>query len=400
MASIMEKLNKIDTLVVSVNEIKHQIKDLSTELNGVKMIAETAEAKAKAATEAVKVAADTLNTAIKEIEQLKVKSHQVDVMNEKLIKQEAYSRCDNILIDGIPETVGESNIDCIKKVLNIFETTMGIENASTRIKIVRAHRIGPVRKFAIRPRTMIVKFHWYQDKMEVWSRCDKLRGSNIWLSDDYPAEWAHRRQILKPVMKAAKQMKMNASMSEDKLIINKGTYTVHSLHKLPEALDLCTIWGSSDKNVLAFWNRECPFSNFFPSPITVENITYSSVEEYFQCQKAEACDREDLISHIRSLEDPAQQKRLTNNLESPKWLQSRCATMTTAVRAKFTQNDHLKKLLLHTKDKILVEASPHDKFWGAGLSTKDRNIDNPDMWPGENHLGRILGEVRDLLSSA
>ena len=271
---------------------------------------------------------------------------------------------------------------------------MGIADASTRIKLVRAHRIGPLRRTPNKPRTMIIKFHWYQDKMEVWSKCGKLRDSQLWLSDDYPAEWVHRRRILRPILKAAKLKKMNASLSEDKLIINNGVYNVNSLHKLPEGLDLATIWGSSDSNILAFWHRESPFSNFYPSTFSIENITYSSVEEYFQCQKAEACDREDLVPQIRSVEDPAQQKRLTYGLESPKWTDNRCAVMKRAVTAKFHQNEHLMKILLHTKDKILVEASPSDTFWGAGLSTRDINIKHPERWPGQNHLGKILAEVR------
>ncbi len=38
---------------------------------------------------------------------------------------------------------------------------------------------------------------------------------------------------------------------------------------------------------------------------------------------------------------------------------------------KFTQNLELKELLLTTKGKLLVEASPYNKIWGIGLSIKD-----------------------------
>jgi ribA/ribD-fused uncharacterized protein len=35
---------------------------------------------------------------------------------------------------------------------------------------------------------------------------------------------------------------------------------------------------------------------------------------------------------------------------------------------KFQQNDDLKKRLIHTSPKLLVEANPHDCIWGIGLS--------------------------------
>ena len=40
-----------------------------------------------------------------------------------------------------------------------------------------------------------------------------------------------------------------------------------------------------------------------------------------------------------------------------------------ALKAKFTQNQELKRLLLGTNDRMLVEDSPVDPYWGIG---KDR----------------------------
>jgi ribA/ribD-fused uncharacterized protein len=55
------------------------------------------------------------------------------------------------------------------------------------------------------------------------------------------------------------------------------------------------------------------------------------------------------------------------------------------------------KILISTKDKILVEASPWDKVWGIGLPEDDKNIENPNYWKGKNLLGFALMEVRDEL---
>ncbi|SUY42887.1 NADAR family protein [Clostridium perfringens] len=65
---------------------------------------------------------------------------------------------------------------------------------------------------------------------------------------------------------------------------------------------------------------------------------------------------------------------------------------------KFSQNEELKKFLLNTKNKIIVEASPYDSIWGVGLSVNNENITNPNKWSGKNLLGFALMEVRDFLN--
>ena len=56
------------------------------------------------------------------------------------------------------------------------------------------------------------------------------------------------------------------------------------------------------------------------------------------------------------------------------------------IYAKFTFNPHLKEKLLATGDRELVEGNWHgDKYWGVCLRTGE----------GNNHLGRMLMELRD-----
>jgi ribA/ribD-fused uncharacterized protein len=64
---------------------------------------------------------------------------------------------------------------------------------------------------------------------------------------------------------------------------------------------------------------------------------------------------------------------------------------------KFSQDESLKKFLLSTGDKILVESSPYDSIWGIGMLETDPGVNNPVLWKGENLLGFALMEVRDEL---
>ena len=62
--------------------------------------------------------------------------------------------------------------------------------------------------------------------------------------------------------------------------------------------------------------------------------------------------------------------------------------MRDAIKVKFTQNAHLKQLLLSTKNHSLVQLKPNDNLWGTGPAGK-----------GSNLLGVALQDLRIELSS-
>lgn len=66
------------------------------------------------------------------------------------------------------------------------------------------------------------------------------------------------------------------------------------------------------------------------------------------------------------------------------WDEIKLDLMKIIVQEKFDQHPNLKRLLLSTGTREIVENSPSDSFWGIG---KDGN--------GENWLGKILMEIRD-----
>ena len=63
--------------------------------------------------------------------------------------------------------------------------------------------------------------------------------------------------------------------------------------------------------------------------------------------------------------------------------------MLDALRAKFTQHDELKAVLLGTGDAMLVEHTERDSYWGDGGDGS-----------GKNRLGRLLMRVREELRAA
>ena len=69
------------------------------------------------------------------------------------------------------------------------------------------------------------------------------------------------------------------------------------------------------------------------------------------------------------------------------------SVMNRGLFAKFSQNNDMREKLLNTGNCILLEASPHDHFWGIGLSMND-----PDIYffkfLGQNYLGKLLMSIR------
>ena len=98
--------------------------------------------------------------------------------------------------------------------------------------------------------------------------------------------------------------------------------------------------------------------------------------------------------------DPKQAKRLgktVKNFDLAQW-SSVCDTiMRTGLSAKFLENDTLASFLRSTGDSNLVEANPHDKYWGVGLSMQDDDVWISSKWKGKNVLGKLLEEVRSAL---
>ena len=105
---------------------------------------------------------------------------------------------------------------------------------------------------------------------------------------------------------------------------------------------------------------------------------------------------------IMLAEDPLTCKKLgdqaTRTRESfQKWESHKREVMEKADINKFSQNEHLKAVLLSTGERLLAEASPRDTYWGIGMHMSHRQKTDIQQWPGQNVLGETLMKVRNLL---
>ena len=110
----------------------------------------------------------------------------------------------------------------------------------------------------------------------------------------------------------------------------------------------------------------------------------------------------EIAEKILATKDPKKAKelgRIVRNYDDKVWNDMRYKIMVDANKAKYSQNEDLKKLITSDefKGKGFVEASPVDKVWGIRLGENDPLADDEKNWKGQNLLGKALDEVREWL---
>ncbi|KAL9255133.1 Riboflavin biosynthesis protein PYRR, chloroplastic-like protein, partial [Drosera capensis] len=153
------------------------------------------------------------------------------------------------------------------------------------------------------------------------------------------------------------------------------------------------------------WDPYGALSNFSPHPIEILDesgsyTTWPSVEHYYQAHKffgVEDLAALECVENIKSARSPEEAARIGRRMQRQRpdlirsdWDNIKIDVMYSALKCKFATYKHLNTMLLSTAGSALVEASPHDLFWGGGREGE-----------GLNYLGRLLMQLRsDLLGES
>lgn len=141
-------------------------------------------------------------------------------------------------------------------------------------------------------------------------------------------------------------------------------------------------------------------SNWYPSEFTVNDVDFSSMEQYMMYKKAVCFGDKDMANKILATDDVAKIKafgRLVANYNESCWNGVRQIVVFEGLTAKFSQNEDLKTKLKATDNSILAECAVKDRIWGIGLSMNDPDRLKIDKWKGQNLLGYALMMVRERL---
>ena len=157
-----------------------------------------------------------------------------------------------------------------------------------------------------------------------------------------------------------------------------------------------------------------PFSQWHESSFVVTDDgverKYNCAEQYMMARKAalfqdqETHDRIMKVQPVRGrrfIEVPKEQKALgreVKNFDLKVWTEGVARGIVYKGNvAKFSQNADMKKYLLDTENRFLVEGASYDRVWGVGIDWNNPLILDEKNWKGTNWLGLTLMDVRTFL---
>lgn len=130
------------------------------------------------------------------------------------------------------------------------------------------------------------------------------------------------------------------------------------------------------------------FDNFAPFQFEYDGVLYSTLEHAYQSLKFLATNPE-LAEKIRLLCSPAEvfeytRETIVKEQVDPGWDDKKIEIMEMLSRSKLEQHPIIKRALVATGHKTIVEMNDADDFWGWGEDHK-----------GRNELGKVWMRLRE-----
>ena len=124
-------------------------------------------------------------------------------------------------------------------------------------------------------------------------------------------------------------------------------------------------------------------SNWYPCHIVWEGLEYHSAETAFQASKCKDEKERKVFAGCSTDKAVLKGKDL---IPYPGWEEAQISIMESILQAKFEQNPALMRKLAETGNRVLLNGNnKQETFWGIDLYS----------WTGENHLGRIIMNIRE-----
>lgn len=262
------------------------------------------------------------------------------------------------------------------------------------VDIDSAHRIGKKQRKKGN-RTLIITFSFTHIRQMVLSAKQHMKnlGVKYYLNEDLTQVAKDFRSNLKVIAEGGKSLGHDTKITGNKLIIDSETYQADEINAVSPSILHAAKRERVLKDGIAFRGDRSIFSNFFPSPFTIDDVDYANAEQYFQHEKALQCGDEKQARKIMNKSNPWYIKIAGSRVElKEEWKKNRLRTLYNGIYAKFEQNIPLRQALLNTMGLNLYEATT-DLFYACGIDLDSPKWDTGN-WPGQNITGQILMKVR------
>ena len=139
---------------------------------------------------------------------------------------EGRSKRNNLIFYGIPRATGETSSDCEVIMRELFTDKLEF---SRDVKLDRAHRLNSKQDSPI-----IARCVYYKQKLDILKAKQKLKGTHIFVGEDFSAKVREVRRRLTPHLKKARGDNKRATMIFNYLLIDGKRFTVDCNDRLVE----------------------------------------------------------------------------------------------------------------------------------------------------------------------
>ena len=188
-------------------------------------------------------------------------------------------------------------------------------------------------------------------------------------------------------------------LNEETLIVDNKSYTVSTIGDLPDDIHPKHMCQKSNDECLVFggmYSEYSAHSNWSPSEFIFKEQNFVCLEQGYMYNMAILNNDPATARKISYTTEPREIKRLGSSVaiaDRAHWNTVKGNLMLELVRAKYTQNDGLRKLLMDTGNRKLGETGK-DLFYSIGLPLTHPDVLNVNKWKSRNELGKALETVR------
>lgn len=403
-AAIMGKINTLEKIIMdmkkTMEEMHENSRQAKTNTDQIKAAAAAdTDRLAALLTEGNRQKADTDRRLMVAERKLTIAEAANRKLETKINELENSTKSCLLRLEGKAEHTNENLHDYIMEIAK-FLTTDGIKPEL----IISVHRLGRVQaitNYQERPRPILITFRDTYARNQLFYKRINLQTSphykGIFLNDEVSVHTRKMREDFRSVAALARDGGAAVRIHGDGIIIDGKKYKHEEADQLPDKFNLASAKTVEREEGIYFHSEHSFLSNFYPSPIVLNNELYPTAEHLYQTKKCQQSDNKKLQELIRNATTPLEAKRLASTIqETPEWRQEKYHAMESTLQLKFEQNPELSKKLVNTNDLPLFEATT-DSYFGIGAKLHSRLV-RDKAYTGSNKMGKALQNLRETLN--